>query len=87
MDNLILQDETGRDVEFEFLDLIEYKRNEYAVLMPIKSSTGEVVILRIEDMEVADTSMYLSVENEQELMEVFEIFKERNKNTFHFDHC
>lgn len=35
-DNIItLNDENGNEVEFEFLDLIPYRQNEYVVLLPI----------------------------------------------------
>ena len=34
-DNIItLNDENGNEVEFEFLDLIPYRQNEYVVLLP-----------------------------------------------------
>lgn len=36
-DNIItLNDENGNEVEFEFLDLIPYRQNEYVVLLPIE---------------------------------------------------
>ena len=45
-DNIItLNDENGNEVEFEFLDLIPYRQNEYVVLLPIGDSDGQVVIL------------------------------------------
>ncbi len=38
-DNIItLNDENGNEVEFEFLDLIPYRQNEYVVLLPIGDS-------------------------------------------------
>lgn len=43
-DNIItLNDENGNEVEFEFLDLIPYRQNEYVVLLPIGDSDGQVV--------------------------------------------
>ena len=42
-DNIItLNDENGNEVEFEFLDLIPYRQNEYVVLLPIGDSDGQV---------------------------------------------
>ena len=36
LDNIIvLNDEDGNEVEFEFLDLIEYEGEEYVVLLPV----------------------------------------------------
>ena len=37
LDNiLVLNDEEGNEVEFEFLDLIEYEGEEYVVLLPVE---------------------------------------------------
>ena len=37
LDNIIiLNDEDGNEVEFEFLDLIEYEGEEYVVLLPVE---------------------------------------------------
>ena len=48
LDNtIILNDEKGNPVSFEFLDLVEYENNEYVVLLPDDRS-GEVVILLVE---------------------------------------
>ena len=48
LDNIIvLNDENGEEIEFEFLDLIEYEGEEYVVLLPNDEDedAGEVVIL------------------------------------------
>ena len=43
-DNIIvLTDEDGTDVEFEFCASIEYEGNEYVVLLPTDDDDGEVV--------------------------------------------
>ena len=40
LDNiLVLNDEEGNEVEFEFLDLIEYEGEEYVVLLPVEEET------------------------------------------------
>ena len=37
IDNIIvLNDDEGNDVQFEFLDLIEYEDEEYVVLLPVE---------------------------------------------------
>ena len=37
LDNiLVLNDEEGNEVEFEFLDIIEYEGEEYVVLLPVE---------------------------------------------------
>ena len=79
--------EDGNEVEFEFLDLIEYEGEEYVVLLPVEEDTeepGEVVILKLEDTESEDEESYVSVEDEQVLNKVFEIFKEKFEDEFNF---
>ena len=82
-----LNDEVGNEVQFEFLDLVEYDGNEYVVLLPVDDDNeeGQVVILQIEESGIeTDTESYISVESEEILMEVFASFRERNKNKFDF---
>ena len=87
LDNIIvLNDEQGNEVEFEFLDLIEFEGEEYVVLLPValEDDAGEVVILKVEDTEAEDEESYVSVDDEEVLSKVFEIFKEKFKDDFDF---
>lgn len=90
LDNIvILNDEEGNEVKFEFLDLIELDDEEYVVLLPVteegEEDEGEVVILKVEDTdEEAEEESYVSVEDDETLNKVFEIFKEKFKNDFDF---
>ena len=90
LDNVvILNDEDGNEVKFEFLDLVELEDEEYVVLLPIaeegEEEEGEVVILKVEDTdEESDEESYVSVEDDETLNKVFEIFKEKFKDDFDF---
>ena len=87
LDNIIiLNDEEGNEAEFEFLDLIEFEGEEYVVLLPVEETedAGEVVILKLEDTESEDEESYVSVDDEEILNKVFEIFKEKFKDDFNF---
>ncbi|MBR5783028.1 MAG: DUF1292 domain-containing protein [Clostridia bacterium] len=85
MDNIIaLTDDEGNEVEFEFLDLIEYDGKEYVVLLPLDDDEGQVVILLIENADT-DEESYASVDDDEELMQVFNLFKEKNKDEFNFN--
>lgn len=89
IDNIvILNDEDGNEVEFEFLDLIEFEGEQYVVLLPTaeteEDDAGEVVILKLEDTESEDEESYVSVDDEETLNTVFEIFKEKFKDEFNF---
>lgn len=90
-DNIvILNDEEGNEVKFEFLDLVELDDEEYVVLLPVteegEEEEGEVVILKVEDTddEDAEEESYVSIEDEEILNKVFEIFKEKFKDDFDF---
>lgn len=89
-DNIVtLNDEDGNEVKFEFLDLIELDGENYVVLLPVleegEEDDGEVVILKVEDTdEDSDEESYVSVDDEEVLMQVFNIFKEKFKDEFDF---
>ena len=84
MDNLIrLTDELGRDVYFEFLDLVPWENDDFVVLLPVGADDVEVVILRLESND-DETESYVSVEDEEVLMTVFGIFKDKWKSEFDF---
>ncbi|MBR3255249.1 MAG: DUF1292 domain-containing protein [Clostridia bacterium] len=91
LDNIVvLNDEDGNEVKFEFLDLVELDDEEYVVLLPIvedgAEDDGEVVILKLEDNddENSEEESYVSVDDEEVLNKVFEIFKEKFKDEFDF---
>ena len=90
LDNIIvLNDENGNEVKFEFLDLVELDEEEYVVLLPVseegEEDEGEVVILKLEDTEEdSEEESYVGVENEEILNKVFAIFKEKYKDEFNF---
>ena len=85
---IVLNDENGEEVQFEFLDLVEYEQEEYVILLPItnegEEDLGEVVILKVEETESEDEESYVSVDDEETLNQVFEIFKEKFKDEFNF---
>lgn len=88
LDNIIiLNDENGNEVKFEFLDLMEYEGEEYIILLPTEEGedNDEVVILKVEDVEDdSDMETYVSIDDEDTLNAVFEMFKEKFKDEFNF---
>ena len=61
LDNIVvLNDENGNEVKFEFLDLVELDDEQYIVLLPMAN------------------------EDEEILMKVFNIFKDKFKDEFDF---
>ncbi len=79
---LTLTDENGQDVDFEYLDCIEYQGTEYLVLMP--EGEDEIVIMEIEPVD-GENENYLAVEDEAVLDAVYAIFKEKFKDILTFE--
>ena len=86
---IVLTDEDGVDVEFEFCASIEYEGDEYVVLLPTDDDDGEVVILQVMEVEDGagddDEVTYVGVDDEDVLQAVFELFKEQAGDEFDFD--
>ena len=81
---LMLTDENGEDVEFEYLDCVEYNGTEYLILMPAAEDANEIVILQVEPVD-EENENYLSVSDENVLNAVYDIFKERYKDVLTFE--
>ncbi len=79
-----LKDEYGNDIQFEFLDLIEYEDDKYVVLLPLESEDDEQVIILLLEEGENDEESYTSIEDEKTLLAVFDIFKEKFKDVFSF---
>ena len=76
MSNLIkLTDNFGRDVYFEFLDLISWNNDNFVVLLPVESEDGEVVILRLASIN-DEAESYVSVEDDGVLLTVYSLFQD-----------
>ena len=87
LDNIVtLTSENGDDIEFEFLDLIELDGESYVVLLPTDDSehSEEVVILKLENTDSEDEESYVTVDDDEILSKVFEIFKDKFKDEFDF---
>lgn len=81
---LSLTDEDGNEVEFELIDSVDYDNAEFLILLPPDDEAAEVVILEVVPNQDGSES-YVTVNDEETLMAVFEIFKERFKDIFSFE--
>ena len=81
---LTLTDENGVDVEFEYLDSIDYEGKEYIVLLPADENDNEVLILEVEPVD-EENENYISVKDEAVLEAVYAIFKDRFKDVLEFE--
>ncbi len=86
LDNtIVLTDENGKDVEFEFIDMIDYEDEEFVVLMAkedveSEDSEGEVYIMKVETE--GENEVFTDVEDEETASAVFAIFKEKFESEF-----
>ena len=81
---LTLTDENGAEINFEYLDCIDYQGKEYLVLLPMEEDAAELVILEVEPVD-EENENYLAVEDEDVLNAVFGIFKEKFKDVLEFE--
>ena len=81
---LTLTDENGQDVEFEYLDCIEYQGKEYLILLPVDEDEAEIVILEVEPVD-EENENYLAVTDETVLDAVYGIFKEKFQDVLEFE--
>ncbi len=78
-------DTSGLTADYEFLDIVNFKDNEYAVLLPLESADdGMVEIFRIIPLDNGDEN-YEPVTDDAMLDEIFEIFRIKNEDEFDFD--
>ena len=80
---LTLTDENGDEIQFEYLDCIEYEGKEYLILMPMDEESSEIVILEIQPVD-EENENYVAVEDEVILDAVYGVFKERYKDVLDF---
>ena len=85
---LVLTDDDGAEVEFEYIDSIVYEGDEYVVLLPAEEDeegSAEVLILKVEpNEEDAEEEQYVTVESEELLDTLFELFKQSHAEDFDF---
>jgi uncharacterized protein YrzB (UPF0473 family) len=80
-DIVVLVDENGDEVEFEHIDSFEMNDNEYVILAPLDEEVDEdeeeeIIILKVEHSEDGEDT-YVTIEDDDELDEVFSEFQSR----------
>ena len=81
---LVLTDEDGKDFEVEHLDTVEYNNQVYAAFIPAEMSledSYELIIMKIVLEENGD-EVLVTLEDEDEEAELFQIFCERLEESF-----
>lgn len=78
-----LEDDLGNEVEFELLDVISYKNEEYAVLLENVPEADELTILKIESFD-DEEEVYTGIDDEELVFKIFEIFKKNHPDDFNY---
>ncbi|MBQ3073903.1 MAG: DUF1292 domain-containing protein [Ruminococcus sp.] len=82
---IVLEDDLGNEVEFEYLDVIEYEGEEYLLLLPAnEEEADEVLILKIVSIDDEHES-FEGIEDEELLDTIFTMFKDKWKDQFDFE--
>jgi hypothetical protein len=79
-----LEDDLGNDVEFELLDVISYKNEEYAVLIENIPEADELTILKVESYD-DEEEVYVGVDDDEVVEKIFDIFKKNHPDEFTYE--
>lgn len=82
-DFITLIDEDGQEVELEHLDTVEYNDATYVAFLPANMTLDdsyELIIMKVEQEDGED--VLVTLDDEDELDEMFQIFSERLEDTF-----
>lgn len=86
-DYITLTDEDGNEIELEHLDTVEYNNQTYMAFLPADGALEEsydLIIMKIEVEENGD-EVLVTLDNEEEESELFQIFSERLEESFYGD--
>ena len=81
---IVLNDEDGNEVQFEFLDLMEFAERKFVVLLPTDDDADEVVILEVDESGDDEEESYVGIEDPDLLNTLYEMFKDKFRDVFNF---
>ena len=80
-----LKDDRGIINDYEFFDIIEYKDSNYGVFLPLEDNQKIVVLKQGDKTKDNKNIMYTPVEDNNTLIEILNIIKEKYKEDFDFE--
>ncbi len=83
---IVLTDEDGNEMEFEHIGTLEHNGETYLAFIPAElnlEEEAEVVILKTEEEDGED--ILVSVEDEAEAEEVYQLFMEELEDQYDFE--
>ena len=81
---VVLTDENGKEIELEHLDTVEYNGQTYMAFIPAEMNVEdayELIIMKTE-LEENGEEMLVTLDDEDEEAEMFQIFSERLEESF-----
>ena len=78
-----LEDDLVNEVEFELLDVITYKNEEYAVLVENIPDVKDFTILKIDSIDDKE-EVYVGIDDEALVQKIFDIFKKNHPDDFNY---
>jgi uncharacterized protein YrzB (UPF0473 family) len=81
---VVLTDENGKEIELEHLDTVEYNGQTYMAFIPAEMELDDAYELLIMKVELEDNGeeALVTLDDEDEEAEMFQIFSERLEETF-----
>ena len=85
-DTIILEDEEGNVISFEFLELVTVDETPYAVLMPTEDPDGELGVVIVEVVDLGLESEHYDAVTDEALNErIFTQFRKEFSDKYDFE--
>ncbi|MBQ9673393.1 MAG: DUF1292 domain-containing protein [Ruminococcus sp.] len=78
-----LEDDLGNEVEFELVDVVSYKNDEYAVLLENTPHASDFTILKIDSLDDKE-EIYVGIDDDALVEKVFDIFKKSHPDDYQY---
>lgn len=77
----LIDDETGKEVEFEIIDAVEEAGERFILVVPVEEEGEDDEALILKDISESDEeAVYQLIDDEEELMRVAKYFKDGNND-------
>lgn len=84
---VLFDEEENKEIQCEWLDSVEYEGGQYAVVLPLESEDGTVLIMEMipdDESDEEEAWLFNGIEDQKVLDSVYEIFKQNNSDEFDF---
>ena len=85
---VLFDEEENKEIPCEWLDSVEYEGSQYAVVLPVDSEDGTVLIMEMipdDDSDDEESWLFNGIEDQSVLDAVYELFKKNNGDEFDFE--